>query len=164
MKKLFPFLSILLALHVHAQSDVIVLEKKGVNVKTYATGMDINMQTIYNQWFTGSIEAIRHDSLFVNGIAFHYKEIAAIRMERKKLDYETDGSLLIIAGGGVLLLGAVNGLYRHDQAKTWYTTGSFITAAALLATGFFIKGSRIKKYQLGRKFTLQYLALGADKK
>src|SRR6202000_2558906 len=124
MKHLLPFFCILIVGTTQAQSDVIVLEKKGANIKTFATGMDITMQTVYNQWFTGNIEAIRHDSIFLNGLAFHYKEIAGIRIERNKLNYETDGVLLMAAGGGVLLLGAVNGLYRHDKAKSWYTTGS----------------------------------------
>jgi hypothetical protein len=143
---------------------VLVLEKNGENVKTFAASMDITMETIYNQWFSGTIEAIRHDSLYINGAAFHYKEIAVIRRERTKLNYQTDGSLLMIAGGGVLLLGAVNGLYRSDPARKWFTPTSFITAGGLLLLGFFIRKSQFQKYRLGKKYSLQYLALGADKK
>ncbi len=164
MKKLLLFFTMSTALYSQAQTDVLVLEKRGENVKTFATGMDMTMETIYNQWFNGTIEAIRNDSIFINGIAFHYKEIAVIRRERTKLNYQTDGSLLIIAGGGVLLLGAVNGLRRSDPAKSWYTPGSFITAGSLLLLGIFIRLSQFQKYHLGRKYTLQYLALGANKK
>jgi hypothetical protein len=164
MKKtclLFMFLS---ALFAQAQTDVLVLEKNGENVKTYAAGMEITMETIYNQWFTGTIDAIRHDSLFINGSSFHYKEIAMIRRERTKINYQTDGSLLMVAGAGVLLLGTVNGIYRKDPAKKWFTPAGFITAGSLLLLGFFVRKSQFQKYRIGKKFTLQYLALSAEKK
>ena len=151
-------------LYSFAQTDVIVLEKKGENVKTYAAGMQINFATIYNQWFEGTIEAIHHDTIFINGLAFNYKEIAIIRKDRSKLNYRTDGALLMIAGGGVLLLGAVNGLIRGDQVKDWYSSVSFITAGSFLLLGIFLTKSAYKDYRMGKKYTLQYLALGADKK
>jgi hypothetical protein len=143
---------------------VLILEKNGENVKTYATGMSITMETIYHQWFDGVITAIRHDSIFVNDYPFHYKEIATIKKERRGLNYEADGYILMIAGGGVLLLNAVNGAYRGDNAKTWYSSGSFITAGSLLVGGFLLTRLRSRDYHIGKKFTLEYLALDLDKK
>jgi hypothetical protein len=164
MKKfLFIFFSVL-GLHLGAQTNVVILEKNNENVKTYATGMEITFETIYHQWLDGVITAIRHDSIFINDYPFHYKEIATIRSERKGLNYSEDGVLLMVAGGGVLLLNAVNGAYRGDKAKSWYTSGSIITAAALLVGGFLLTKSRFKKYHLGKKYTLEYLALDLDKK
>jgi hypothetical protein len=164
MKTLLFVLLFLQALSLHAQTDVLVLEKKGANLRTYATGTEISLQTIYHQWFDGTIEAIRHDSIFFNGLAFHYREIAQIRLERKKLNYRGDGTLLLVAGGGVLVLGAVNGLIRQDQPRIWYSTASFITAGGLMGLGFLLRGSLYKKYTLGRKYSLRYLELGASKK
>jgi hypothetical protein len=164
MKKLFFIFLSIIYLQVCAQTNVIILEKNGANVKTYAAGMNITFETIYHQWFDGVITAIRHDSVFINDYPFHYKEIATIKAERKNLNYTEDGVILIAAGGGVLLLNAVNGAYRGDKIKTWYTSGSFITAGALLITGFLLVKSRYKSYHLGKKFTLEYLALDLDKK
>src|SRR5215467_443547 len=114
---------------VFAQTDdIFILQKNGSNLKTFAVGMSFSMETIYDQWFDGTITGIRHDSVFLNGIAFHYKEIKTIRIERTKLNYTTDGVLLMIAGAGVLVLGAVNGLYRGDPASEWYHPASYITA------------------------------------
>jgi hypothetical protein len=143
--------------------DVFVLQKNGSNVRTYSIGMPFSMETIYEQWFDGTITAIRHDSIFLNGIPFHYKEIRTIRWERTKLQYTTDGILLMIAGGGVLVLGAVNGLYRGDQAKDWYTPVSFITAGVFLITGFILLKSKYKKYSLGKKYSIHYLELNPNK-
>jgi hypothetical protein len=154
-----------LTVHGLAQTNVVILEKDGANVKTYATGMNITFETIYHQWLGGVITAIRHDSVFINDYPFNYKEIAAIRAERKHLNYSEYGVLLMIAGGGVLLLNAVNGAYRGDKANTWYTSGSFITAGALLVGGFLLTRIRgYKDYHLGKKYTLEYFALDLDKK
>jgi hypothetical protein len=163
MKKTILLFCLFASLHGYAQTDVFILEKNGANVKTFAAGTDITMETIYKQWFQGTIELIRHDSIFINGIAFHYKEIAAIRMDRTKINYQTDGTLLMAAGVGVLLLGAVNGLYRGDQVKNWYAPASFITAGGLLLLGYLCRRSANKTYLLGKKYTLQYLALSANK-
>lgn len=147
-----------------AQTNVVILEKNGANVKTFATGMSITFQTVYNQWFDGVITAIRHDSVFINDYPFDYREIASIKTERRGLNYTEDGALLMVAGGGVLLLGAVNGAYRGDKASTWYTSGSFITAGVFIIGGFLLTRCRYKTYHLGKKFTLEYLALDLDKK
>jgi hypothetical protein len=163
MKEVFLLICLFASVSVYAQTDVFVLEKKGENVKTFAAGTEIALETVYQQWFEGTIEAIRHDSVFINGIAFHYKEIAAIRLNRNKLNYRTDGTLLMAAGGGVLVLGAVNGLYRGDPAKSWYAPASYITAGGLLLLGYLILRSANKTYTLGGKYTLEYLALSANK-
>ena len=147
-----------------AQSDILILQKNGANVKTYEPGMYFIIETIYNQWLEGTITAIKNDSIFINNFPFHYKEIKTVRNERTKLNYTTDGVLLMIAGGGVLLLGAVNGLYRGDQAKDWYTTASFVTAGTLLIGGYLLTRSRFKKYHLGKKYTLEYFILNPNKK
>jgi len=147
-----------------AQSDdVFELLKNGAHVKTFSTGMYISIQTIYDQWLEGNITAIRHDSIFLSGNPFHYKEITGIRIERTKLNYTTDGVLLMIAGGGVLVLGAVNGLYRGDAPKDWYKPASYITAAALLILGYVLIKSKYKKYIFGKKYTLSYLELNPNK-
>ena len=164
MKHLLICILLLTSIRSEAQTDVIILEKNGENVKTYAAGVEITMETVYNQWFTGTIELLRNDSIFINGMPFHYKEIASIRRERTSINYQTDGSLLMVAGGGVLLLGAVNGLYRHDKASTWFAPASFITAGSFLILGFLIRKSQFKTYHIGKKYSIQYLALSAGKK
>jgi hypothetical protein len=164
MKKLLLFFLLLTVMGTRAQTNLLVLEKNGNNVKTYSTGIDITMQTIYHQWFDGVITAIHNDSVYVNGFPFHYKEIETIRKDRKKLNYEADGTLMMVAGAGVLVLGVVNGLNRGDRAGSWLTATSYITAGALLVGGYLLSKARYKNYHLGKKYTLQYISLELDKK
>ncbi|HEY4155624.1 MAG TPA: hypothetical protein VGM24_09350 [Puia sp.] len=162
MQKIFAVLLFLLPLAGFSQTDVLILQKNGRNIKTYAPGERIIFETIYDQWFDGMLTELRNDSVFVNHIPFHYNEIRAMRTERGKLNYSQDGTLLIIAGVGVIVLNTVNGLYRKDKAKDWFSTTGWITAGVLIAGGILLRKSRIKTYPLGKKYGLHYLDLHLD--
>ena len=144
-------------------NDVFVLLKNGENVKMFSTGMPLTMETIYDQWFEGTITAIRHDSVFINGTPFHYKEFKTLKWQRSNFNYTAFGSGLIVAGVGVLVLGAVNGAYRGDKASEWYAPTSFITAGAFILTGLILLKSKYKIYHLGKKFSIQYMDLSSNK-
>jgi hypothetical protein len=144
--------------------DIFVLKRHGANLRTYTTGLSFTMETIYDQWFDGTITAIRNDSVFLNGLPFDIKEISAIRRERTKLNYAVDGTILMAAGGGLLLLGAVNGILRGDDFSQWYTPANLIVSGALLVSGFLLRSAHFKKYILGKKYTLEYLELNPNKK
>jgi hypothetical protein len=38
-----------------AQTDVLILQKNGHNIKTYTPGMQIMLHTVYDQWFEGTL-------------------------------------------------------------------------------------------------------------
>lgn len=167
MTKMKPFLLFLYLLPFFslAQSeDMLILKRNGANLKTYTQGLYFTMETIYDQWFDGTITAIRNDSVFLNGLPFHYREISAIRRERTSLNYTADGTILMLAGGGLLLIGCVNGILRGDELRDWYTPANLIIAGTLLAGGFLLRNAHFKKYVLGRKYTLEYFALNPNKK
>src|SRR5487761_1940069 len=135
IKRFLPFFLLIPFFTAHAQTDIMVLEKRGHTIITYSAGMGITMKTIYNQWIDGTITALHNDSVFVDGSPFHYKEIGALRVDRKTWHNRGVGVFMMTAGAGVLALGAVNGLYRGDKASTWYTPTSYITAGTLLVAG-----------------------------
>jgi hypothetical protein len=153
---LIPFLS-------HAQNDVLILQKRGMHVHAYTVGDPLIFKTIYGQWFTGTIEDLHHDTVYINGLAFHYKEIGAIRRAGKQGNGSL-GRLMMIAGGGFLAIGAVNGLLRNDAPKDWYTTSGLIIGGALIGGGFLLTELKGKDYNLGGRFKLQYLQIGKDKR
>lgn len=162
MKKLL-LIFLLLPLFVLSQTDVLELKKNGKNVRTYSPGMYFVMETVYDQWLEGYITAIRHDSVFLNYFPFHYKEIKTIRYERTNFPYKVNGILLMAAGGGVVVLNTVNGLYRGDPANQWFTTASLITLSAMVLGGYFLMKAQYKKYRLGKKYTLDYLNIKIDR-
>jgi len=146
-----------------AQTDLLILKKRGMHVTTYTTGSELVMETVYQQWFQGTITDMRHDSIFLNGIAFHYKEIATLKARHINFSNTILAAGMMVAGGGIFVLGAVNGLYRKDNSKDWYTRSGLITGGALLAGGFLLTKTRSKQYHLGRRFKLEYLSLNPNK-
>ncbi len=163
MQKIIAVLFFLLPLAGLCQSDVLILQKNGRNIKTFELGMAISFQTVYDQWFDGTLTALRHDSVFINGIPFHYKEIRALRKVRSKLNYKQDGTILIAAGAGLLALSVINGLYSNVNSNEWFSTVSIVVSGALIVGGILLRGAGTKTYLLGKKYGLHYLDLQSDK-
>lgn len=143
-----------------AQHDVLVLEKRGMHERTYTIGDPLTFRTVYGQWFTGTIDDLHRDTVFIAGQAFSYKEIAAISRIRTKWDNRTTGTILTAAGVGLFAIGAINGALRGDPASSWYTTSGVIIGSALIVTGVLFLATQKKYYTLGGKYKLQYLQIG----
>ena len=154
---LIPFVAI-------GQTDVLVLKKRGMHVRSYTVGDELTMETVYHQWFTGTITGMRNDTISINGMTFDYKEIAAIKRSHFNFGNTTLSTGMMASGAGIFLLGAVNGLYRHDQAKDWYTRSGVITGSALLVVGYLLTLTRTKYYRMGRRYKLDYLQITFNKK
>ena len=146
-----------------AQTDILVLKKRGAHVRTYTVGDPIDLETVYHQWLNGTITELRHDSIYLNGMAFHYKEIRAIRRSHYNFGNTVLPYGMMAAGAGIFVLNAVNGAYRHDKAKDWYTRSSVITGASLLVGGFILTRFTRTTYHLGHRFRLEYLELNFRK-
>lgn len=154
----------LLPLLARAQTDLLILEKNGSQVRTYTTGTDIEMQTVYNQWFSGTITEMHSDTVSVNGLPFSYQEIAAVRIRHANFSNTVLSTGMMAAAVGGFILGGVNGLNRSDPPKDWYTGSWVVTGAALLVGGYALTKTRSSTYTIGKKYKLQYLVLGAGKK
>lgn len=144
-----------------AQHDVLVLEKNNMHVRSYAVGDPMTFETVYGQWFTGTIDDLHHDTVYINGQAFSYKEIAALSKEKSSLvSSKGAGLAAIVVGTGVFVLGAVNGGIRGDRTKDWYTTSGIVLGSALIATGVVLIATAKRYYKLGGRFKLQYMPIG----
>ena len=150
----------LIPLFCRAQRDVLVLEKRGMHVRTYTIGDQMTFRTVYDQWFSGTIDDLHKDTVFIAGQAFNYKEIAAVSRIRTKWDNRNTGMILTVAGVGLFAIGAINGALRGDEAKDWYTTSGVIVGGALITAGLVFLATSKKYYNLGGKFKLQYLQIG----
>lgn len=162
MNKRVILLFFLFPLFAMAQTDVLVLKKRGMEVRSYTVGSELTMKTIYNQWFQGNITNMRNDSIYLNGLAFHYKEIAGIRKTHLNFGNTLLPSFMMVVGAGTFVLGAVNGLYRGDKSKDWYTTSGLISGVAMLVGGYLLTKTRVRNYPIGKKFTLDYLVIGRE--
>ena len=141
----------------HAQHDVLILQKRGMHERAYTIGDLMTFRTVYDQWFTGEIEDLRRDTIFINGQAFSYKEIAAIKRDRSGRGW---GPALIGIGAGYMAIGAFNGAYRKDAARDWYSKTDFIVSGALIAAGAAMLATKTKYYRIGAKYRLLYLQIG----
>jgi len=162
MKKIITVFLFLASFLCHAQTDVLILQKNGRNIKTYAPGMPIMIHTVYDQWLEGMLTDLKNDSVYVNNIPFHVHEIDAIRANFSKLHLQSAGTILIIAGVGVLAINVINGIYTNESAGEWIKPSGWITAGALILAGILMKSARYKSYSIGKKYTLHYLNLRAQ--
>jgi hypothetical protein len=128
-----------------------------MHVRAYTIGDPFIFKTVYDQWFSGVIDDLRRDTIYINGQAFSYKEIASIQRLKKG---SALGKLLIAAGAGYLAIGAVNGMIRKDPGKDWYTKTDYIVSGALITGGVLLAAMKSKYYNLGGKYRLLYLQIG----
>ena len=164
MQKLLFLILLFASAQIQAQNNFLALEKDSINVTTYSTGSYINIETVYHQWLEGTITELRNDSVFIDGNPFHYKEIASIRVARKKFHSTKFGAFMMAAGAGVMVLGAVNGLYRGDPTNKWYTATSYITAGSLLLGGYLLTIGKNRTFSIGTKYTLRFVTIDFNKK
>ena len=159
MKKILAAIVFLIPLICLSQTDVLILQKNGSNIKTYAPGQTIMIHTVYDQWLGGTLTDLRNDSVFINNIPFHVNEIDGMRKDFSKLHLQSGGTILIIAGVGVLALNVINGLYTSEPAGSWIKASGWITAGAFILAGILMRSARYKNYPIGKKYTLHYLNL-----
>jgi hypothetical protein len=160
MKQRFFILIItLIPFFARAQHDVLVLQRNGMHVKAFTIGDPITFETIYGQWFDGTIEDLHHDTVYVAGQAFNFNEIGAIKRTDNKGSLNGLGLKMMVAGAGLAVISAVNGGLRQDHPNQWFTTSGYIISGALLVGGFVMAEIRPKTYKLGGRFKLSYLQL-----
>ena len=162
-----------------AQTNVLLLRKKNKNFKSYYVGHHITLETVNKTYADGIITRINNDSVYIRNYdlqtstsdyggvyidtvfryttAIHYKEIGAILLLDTRPNRKRNGTILVVAGGGVLVLGAVNGLYRGDPPKDWYKPSGFILAGVFAALGIWMRRSADKRYGIGKKYQLKIL-------
>ena len=99
------------------------------------------------------------DTAFRYTTSIHVKDIGGIISKEDLSGRKKTGTILMIAGAGVLALGAINGLYRGDSFSDWYEPSSYIVAGSLLGLGAWFKYGRSPRTRIGKKFTLKILPL-----
>lgn len=173
--------SLLFTLAASAQNDVLLFQKKGKTKHTFFNGRYISLQTRQGNFADGIITRIQEDTIYLRhfdiqrsatdygGIYFdtvfryttaiHYRDIGALFSMKDLTNRYRNSTILMMAGGGVMVLGAVNGLYRGDPPRDWYEPASYITAGALAGLGILMRRTTKFKTVIGKKYTLKILPL-----
>src|ERR1700722_6669424 len=153
MRRIFILSICFIPFFSQAQRDVLVLQRRGMHEQAYTIGDPMVFQTIYGQWFNGTIEDLHHDTVYIAGQAFNYHEIAVIRRS-SKAGWSQAGKYMMIVGGGFVAISAINGALRQDHPNQWFTTSGYIIGGVLLAGGFLLAEVTPNNYKLGGRFKL----------
>jgi hypothetical protein len=156
---LFIFISVAAKSFSQASDFISVKKRNNRTLKTFFPGVQISFETFDKRQVSGTITAIRNDSVFIKewdvrpminslGIpvtdtvgtylsGFHYKEINKVEVsDRMKLQQLTPGRILIIGGTGYALLNVINGAYLHQSITSAKNLTSLGIAAGAVGAGF----------------------------
>ncbi|EPR66678.1 hypothetical protein [Cyclobacterium qasimii] len=136
--------------------------QKGANQKsriTYEVGdAFIYLQEGNDYYIQDVIVEIEKDYIALKENVLSLKQIQAIDIRYKDERNQTlnNLTLLPIAGGTLLLLaGGINSL--AEDGAIHYSTGVWVTSAALIGAGILIKSLRYKKFKVGGKRKLMVI-------
>lgn len=186
MKYIFIILSVFLT-HASLQaqkSDFIVIKKKNNRtIKTYFPGSYIAAQTTSGFMISGVIQAIKHDSLFIQqidirqvptqfgtpvldtvlySISLHYQGIARFFVEKNSPRGRTGPSMLLpkllqIGGLGYIVLESVNTVYRKESFSDNNKLAGMGIAAGVAAAGFAWQYAKNQQSKPGKKMKVHYI-------
>jgi hypothetical protein len=190
MNRLLFFLSLLFATNqgLSQASDFISVKKKNNRtVKTYFPGVMIRFQTTYFRVIEGLIVQIKNDSVFIKewdirvvptslGVTMvdtagsfitgvHYKEIKTVYWDTRKKIHElvTDGTLLMLGGGGYAALNVINGAYLNEPITDSRNVRSLGIALGAAGTGFLLNRLSNKEGKFERKYRVHYIRMNEKK-
>ncbi|MEP7110900.1 MAG: hypothetical protein ABI760_23095 [Ferruginibacter sp.] len=182
MNRILLFLLLLGSQTFAQSSDVILLKKNNKTIKRYFAGTDIDLTTITGAYISGNITKIKNDSLFLRQFVirqtptqlgvfvldtvatyyykYHYNQVSAIGKTRR--GFNLSGSAASLMGGGALLMVASGVVFLFDREK--FSPGLLIASASLATLGYVMAKTGGKGMNIGKKYSLVYLAISENKK
>lgn len=156
MQKLLLIFFLFFSQALFAQRGLLFVKKKGYKkVATFAEGATIKFKTKDAFIVHGIIAFVKSDSLFINGYWYKTSAISKIILREKDGGM---GTMLLLTTAGVAISTAGMTLAK------WRDFPQALSNSAALGYGNFIirslpKFIKRKKYNIGKKFTLQTLDL-----
>ena len=177
MQKLLLLFFVLSVVELHAQTDLLLLKKRGITQKTWVSGSYINFQFSNYQWITGVIKMIRNDSISVRQmeirtvpdrfgfptidtawfgtIKLHVNEIRAMPKKAKWGKFITNGSLLQLGSLAYIFLNLVNGFILNQSNTTGTNLTNLGIAGGVFIAGTILKATHKEDILLGKKYTMK---------
>ena len=180
MKNLFFLLLLFFSANTFAQnSDFLLLKKNRKTIKSFYSGVNIELITKSGVYKKGTINKIQNDSIFLQEFlisksmtsmgfyvidtlgsfhySYHYKDILSIfKKSTPNFDWSASGATLL--GGGILLTVASGAVYLADKDK--FSPQLLVAGASLGVIGFFMSKIKPKGFEIGkRNCRLEYIKM-----
>lgn len=160
-------------------SDFLLLKKNNKTIKSYYSGVNIELVTKSGVYKNGTINKIQNDSIFLQEFlintqmtsmgfyvidtlgsfhySYHYKDILSI-IKKSKANFDWSASGATLLGGGILLTVASGIVYLADSDK--FSPQLLVGGASLGVIGFFMSKIKPKNAVLGkRNYRLEYIKM-----
>lgn len=180
MKTIFFIILILFSSIADAQySDFLLLKKNNKTIKSFYSGVNIELITKSGVYKNGTINKIQNDSIFLQEFlvnrsmtsmgfyvidtlgsfhySYHYKDILSIiKKSKDNFDWSASGAALL--GGGMLLTVASGIVYLADRDK--FSPQLLVAGAGLGVIGYFMSKIKPKNVVIGkRNYRLEYIKM-----
>ena len=156
MQKLLLILLLLCSQMLLAQRGFLYVKKKGYKkVKAFEEGSILNFETRDGSVIYGSLALVKKDSILVNGYWVATSVIKTIFVRTGKYHFDSKTFLLTTAGVAIATAGIT--------LANWTSFETALAYSATIGYGSFLihnfPSLKRKKYNIGKKFTLQTLDL-----
>jgi hypothetical protein len=167
-----------------AQSDFIQLKKKNEVIATWFKDNYITLQLDNGEWIDALIYRIQYDSLYLRPYALQIGQsmlgfnamdtvyyglmtipvnrIKAFPKKEESFTYVKNGLIFKIAGGGYLLLNAINTLSDHEDYFSSDNIPKITIGASVLALGIVLGLTHKTSYVIGKKYHIEYISAKAS--
>jgi hypothetical protein len=167
-----------------AQSDFIQFKKKDKVIQTWFKDNYITLQLDNGDWLDAVIYKIQYDSLYLRPytlqigynrlglntidtvyyglMTIHVNRIKAFPKKDEGFSYVKNGLIFKIAGGGYLLLNAINTLSDHDDFFSSDNIPKISIAAGVLAVGIILGLTHKTSYIISKKYHIEYISAKAS--
>ncbi len=184
MKKIVVFL-VFIFFHYAAftQSDLLVLKQRNQTIQSWISGSLINFQFSNKQWIQGIVKNVKQDTILLEQIIirqvpnqFGFPTIDTFKMGFMKLHVNeiygmpkrnfssgiiANGTLFQLGGGAYMFLNIFNSLIQNDQVFSSVNLTRLGIAGGIFLIGTLLHNSHRTYITLGKKYTMQTIAIGS---
>lgn len=156
MQKLLLIFFLFFSQIVFAQRGYLYVKKNGFKkVKSFEEGSIIKFKTKDGEVIYGGIQLVKKDSIYVNSHWFNINRVDKIYLRERKRHFDAKTFLLTTAGVAISTAGMT--------LAEWASLKDALAYSAGIGYGNFVIANfpslKRKKYNIGKKFTLQTLDL-----
>jgi hypothetical protein len=133
----------------------LILKKNGyLNKLHFLAGDPITFIREGNKYQEESyIQGIGTDFILISGQEIPISKISYLIRYRTGFNFVGSGKALMVAAPGYLLIGVINALFQGISPVP--TPANLVVAGSLLTAGLIFPAFQLRKYPIGKKFTLK---------